>query len=70
MINGKTPKDRLQKRLYSIKEASEYLGRSEYALREMIWSGKIPQVRFDRRIYIDINDLDALIEKNKMIIVY
>lgn len=57
--------NRLPKRLYSIKEASVYLGRSVCAIRELIWAGKIPAVRFDRKVYIDIYDLDELIEKNK-----
>ena len=57
--------DRLTKRLYSIKEASTYLGRSICAVREMIWAGKIPSVKFDRRIYLDIKDMDLLIEKSK-----
>ena len=56
---------RVTKRLYSIKEAAEYLGRTEHALRSLIHNGKVPIVRIDRRIQLDINDLDDLIEKNK-----
>ena len=58
-------KNRPIKRLYSIRDVSIYLGRSECAIREMIWSGKLPSVKFDRRIYIDINDLDELIQMHK-----
>jgi len=58
-------KEKPIKRLYNIQEASIYLGRTVCATREMIWAGKMPIVRFDRRIYIDINDLDSLIEKSK-----
>jgi excisionase family DNA binding protein len=58
-------KERPQKRLYSLKEASIYLGRSVWALREMLWAGKIPFVRDGRRILLDINDMDKWIEKNK-----
>lgn len=54
-------KEKAIKRLYSIQEASVYLGRTICALREMIWAGKIPIVRFDRRIYIDINDMDSVV---------
>ena len=54
-----------QKRLYSIKEASVYLGRSEWAIREILWSGKIPYFKDGKRILLDINDMDAWIEKNK-----
>jgi hypothetical protein len=31
----------------------------------MIASGKIPTVRFDRRVFVDVPDLDSLIENNK-----
>jgi excisionase family DNA binding protein len=61
---------RNRKRLYSIKEASEYLGRSVWGVREMVWAGKIPCVKDGRRILLDIEDLDAWIEKNKMTFTY
>jgi excisionase family DNA binding protein len=53
------------KRLYSIKEAALYLGRSECAVREMIWAGKLPYVKDSKRILLDIYDMDKWIEKNK-----
>jgi excisionase family DNA binding protein len=55
----------LNKRLYSIKEASLYLGRSVWAVREMLWAGKLPYVKDGRRILLDINDINIWIEKNK-----
>jgi excisionase family DNA binding protein len=59
------PLGTIPKRLYSLKEASTYLGRSVWALREMLWAGKMPYVRDGRRILLDIEDMDAWIEKNK-----
>lgn len=56
---------RPSKRLYSIKEASIYLGRSVYAVREMIWAGKLPYIKDGRRILLDIYDIDEWIERNK-----
>jgi excisionase family DNA binding protein len=56
---------RLQKRLYSIKEAAVYLGRSVWAVREMIWAGKIPYVKDGKRILLDIFDMDRWIEQSK-----
>lgn len=58
-------KSKIPKRLYSIDEAGTYLGRSACAVRELVWKGRLPAVRFDRRIFIDVRDLDALIDKNK-----
>ena len=57
----------MQKRLFTLKEAAEYLGRSEWAMRELIWAGDIPVVRNDggRKIYLDVKDLNAYVERNK-----
>jgi hypothetical protein len=57
------------KRLYTLKEASEYLGRSVWGIRDLIWSRSIPVVKQQgcRKLYLDIKDLDAFIDKNKAI---
>ncbi|MEK6545760.1 MAG: helix-turn-helix domain-containing protein [Nitrospinota bacterium] len=55
----------LRKRLLSVSEASTYLGRSIPALRELIWAGKLPIVRSDRRIFLDVQDLDRWIDSHK-----
>ena len=61
-----TPSCPLKKRLYSIPEAAEYLGRSIWSIRELIWNGSIPSVRMGRRVHLDIIDLDQWIERNKV----
>lgn len=57
----------VSKRLYTLKEAAEYLGRSQWGMRELIWAGEIPVVRQEggRKIFLDIQDLAEFIEKNK-----
>ena len=57
----------LNKRLYSLKESAEYLGRSDWGMRELIWSRSIPVVKPEggRKIFVDIVDLEAFIDKNK-----
>ncbi len=57
----------VSKRLYTLKEAAQYLGRSEWSMRELIWAGKIPVVRNEggRKIFLDIEDLNAFINRNK-----
>jgi excisionase family DNA binding protein len=59
----------LDKRLYTLKEAALYLGRSVWGIRELIWSGKIPVVRGEgsRKIFLDIEDLNAFINGHKAI---
>ena len=54
------------KRLYTVKEAAVYLGRSIWGVRELIWAGRIPVVRPEgRKIFLDILDLEKFIDQNK-----
>lgn len=59
----------VSKRLYTLKEAAEYLGRSEWSMRELIWAGEVPVVRKDggRKIFVDVLDLMDFIAKHKTI---
>ena len=60
-----SPKNTLKKRLLTVKEAGEYLGRSIWSVRELIWAGSLPIVRVGKRIHLDIIDLDKWIEQHK-----
>ena len=55
----------VSKRLYSVKEAGRYLGRSPWAIRHLIWEGHLPQVRQGRRVMVDVVDMDQFIAKYK-----
>ena len=55
----------LPKRLYSLPEAAHYLGRTLWSMRELIWKGSIPIVREGRRIFVDIADMEAYVNKHK-----
>ena len=59
----------MPKRLYTLKESANYLGRSEWSMRELIWAGRIPIVRVEggRKIFLDIEDLNNFIRQNKSI---
>jgi excisionase family DNA binding protein len=57
--------NRVSKRLYNIHEAADYLGRSPWAVREMIYAGKLPHVRDGKRVLLDIHDMDKWIEKSR-----
>jgi hypothetical protein len=54
------------KRLYSLKEASIYLGRTLWGVRELVWAGKLPIVRTGKRQFVDLRDMDRFIEQNKV----
>ena len=59
------PPYKLDKRLYSIPEAGQYLGRTVWSIRGMIYAGKIPYIRDGRRLLLDIHDMDSWIENNR-----
>ncbi len=68
-MERKNNNDPSPKRLFTLKEAAQYLGRSEWSMRELIWAGISPVVKASgsRKIFIDIQDLDAFISRNKSI---
>ena len=58
---------RPKQRLYSVKDAAVYLGRTAWGVRELIWSGELPVLQSGRgnKQYIDVLDMDDYIDKNK-----
>ncbi|WKZ34026.1 MAG: helix-turn-helix domain-containing protein [Thermodesulfobacteriota bacterium] len=56
----------IKPRLLSIEQAAIYLGRTPGAVRELIYKGRLPMVKLDRRIHLDLNDLDRIIEQHKV----
>ena len=52
-------------RLMGIDEAADYLGRTPKAVRKLIEAGKLPVVRLDGRVQLDMRDLDRTIEGAK-----
>lgn len=52
-------------RLLGISEAATYLAISHWSLRTLIDRGDLPAVRIGRRLLIDREDLDSLIENHK-----
>jgi hypothetical protein len=57
-------------RLLPLKDAAQWLGLTVWAMRERIWAGQIPVVQFPggRKQYVDVQDLEAFIQKNKKVI--
>jgi excisionase family DNA binding protein len=64
---GKSTQGITNPRLLPLKRAAEYLGLSLWSLRERIWAGDIPVVRFNggRKMFIDTQDLEDFIARNK-----
>jgi excisionase family DNA binding protein len=57
---------KIHKRLLSVNEAAVYLGRTREAVQHMVASGKLPVVKSDRRVFLDIKDLDQWIQGCKI----
>ena len=59
---------RLEKRLYSLKEAAVYLGRGVHGIRDLVWRGQLPVVKAEggRKLFLDIRDLDSFIDRQKV----
>ena len=55
----------VSKRLYNVKEAGRYLGRSPWTIRRLIREGCLREVRQGRRVMLDIIDLEQFVEKYK-----
>jgi excisionase family DNA binding protein len=52
-------------RLLTVEQAAAYLSRTKASVQHMISAGRLPTVRADRRVFLDLRDLDAWIEQNK-----
>ena len=62
--------DPMVKRLFTLKEAATYMGRAVSGMRQLIWNGRVPIIQDGRKIYLDVRDLDAYIEKTKETFTY
>lgn len=60
-------KHRPTQRLYDLKAAAVYLGRTVWGVRELIWSGELPVIRSGRggKMFVDVVDMDSFIDTNK-----
>ena len=56
-------------RVMSIKQAASWLGVSEWNIRQRIWAGDLPVVRFPggRKQYIEALDIYKMVKANKTI---
>jgi hypothetical protein len=52
-------------RLLSVEDAAVYLGRSVHSVRHLIAAKKLPVVKMDQRLFIDLVDLDRIISESK-----
>ena len=55
----------IKPRLLSVAEAGRYLGRTPYSVQHLIQKGTLKPVKLDHRTFLDIQDLDRLIDDAK-----
>ncbi len=70
MLRDPVIEKRISQRLYTVKDAAVYLGRTVWGVRELIWSGELPVIKSGRggKQYIDVLDMDAFIDRNKAVL--
>ena len=56
----------IKPRLLTVAQAAVYLGRSKTSLQHLISDGAIPVVRHDKRVFLDVRDLDEWIDGGKV----
>lgn len=56
---------KVKARLLTVEQAAVYLGRTADSIRHLLSAGKIPQVRGDRRIFIDVADLEGGLRRTR-----
>jgi excisionase family DNA binding protein len=64
-IPGGTGSQSPTPRLLTVDQAAAYLSRTKASVQHMISAGRLPTVRADRRVFLDVRDLDTWIEQNK-----
>ena len=63
--SGAGSKGAVLPRLLTVEQAAVYIGRSNEAVYRMVSHSILPSVRADRRVFLDIKDLDRWIDHNK-----
>ena len=57
---------KVRKRLLTVEDAAIYLGRTKEAVQHLIAAGKLPTVKSDRRVFLDLQDPDQWINQSKI----
>lgn len=69
MAQTKEVRQTIKKRLLTTKEAATYLGTSDWSIRQLVHSGRLPVVSGCEECNwkFDVHDLDEFIENNKQL---
>jgi excisionase family DNA binding protein len=50
-------------RLFTIKQAAQYLSCAVWQVRTLLWSKEIPHIKLGKKFLIDRDDLDSFIDR-------
>jgi excisionase family DNA binding protein len=62
----KSPDIAAKSRLFTVRQAANYLGTTAASLYTKVWRREISFIKLGRSIRFDVQDLDALIELSKV----
>ena len=62
---GAMERANIARRLLNVREAAQYLGRTEKSIRHLVGRRKLRSVRADGRVMLDLSDLEAWITMNR-----
>ena len=65
-IHNGNGRSKASPRLLTVKDAANYIGRTEQAVQHLIHRRELVVVRRGRRVHLDRGDLDRWIETNKV----
>ena len=65
MSSGRCVSNIQAKRLYSIKDLAELIGATDWFWRTQIWNGDLPYVQVGKKMFVDYQDIEEFIQKNK-----
>jgi hypothetical protein len=63
-LSGGSP-GTVDRRLLTVEQAADYIGRTVPAVRALIVAQAFPSVQTDRRVVLDVRDLDTWINQHK-----
>jgi excisionase family DNA binding protein len=62
----KNPDIAAKGRLFTVRQAADYLGTTAASLYTKVWKREISFIKLGRSVRFDVQDLDALIELSKV----
>jgi excisionase family DNA binding protein len=53
-------------RVLTVKQAAQYIGMSQWFIRELVYGRKVPYINVGKKIMFDRSDLDTYLDERKV----